>query len=103
MPPVDLDRWVREPVVRSNHSQAASRGEDELWAAATTVRLNDCRVLGPLIHARIPGLAESLPFDELFRNDPFNLLDEGHSYTLSGLCGRIWTVQRDFAPLAGPE
>jgi membrane-associated phospholipid phosphatase len=55
-----------------------------------------------LVRARIPGLRGSLTFAELFRSDPFNLLEEGPNYTLSGLCGRIWTVRRDFARLSQP-
>ena len=69
---------------------------------AETVRLRDCRILGRLMRARIPGLRSSTTFYELFRSDPFNLLEEGPNYVLSGLCGRIWTVRRDFAVLAEP-
>jgi hypothetical protein len=73
-----------------------------LWASAATVRLRDCRILGRLVRARIPGLSANLTFAELFRSDPFNLLDEGPTYRLSGLCGRIWTMRRDFALLSQP-
>jgi hypothetical protein len=66
------------------------------------VRLRDCRILGRLIRARIPGLEAALTFDELFHSDPFNLLEEGPTYALSGLCGRIWTVRRDFTLLSRP-
>jgi hypothetical protein len=97
---VDLDRWLADPSVRTNHRRKSSTSEAELWAAAGTVRLRDCRVLGPLVRARIPGLQASLTFDELFRNDPFNLLEEGPTYALSGLCGRIWTLRRDFTRLS---
>ena len=99
---VDLDSWLEDPVKRTRHSRGAPVGEEELWASAATVRLRDCRVLGRLIRARIPGLQAGLTFDELFRNDPFNLLDAGPGYSLSGLCGRIWTVRRDFALLSHP-
>jgi hypothetical protein len=102
VPPVDLDRWLPDPVLRTSHRREGATSEDELWASAATVRLRDCRILGRLIRARIPGLRESLSFAELFRSDPFNLLEEGPTYTLSGLCGRIWTVRRDFALLARP-
>lgn len=102
MPPVDLDRWLTEPVLRTSHRRESATREDELWAAAATVSLRDCRVLGRLIRARIPGLHASLTFGELFRSDPFNLLEEGPTYTLAGLCGRIWTVRRDFVLLSRP-
>jgi hypothetical protein len=36
------------------------------------------------------------------REPQVNLLEEGPTYTVSGLCGRIWTVRRDFALLARP-
>jgi hypothetical protein len=99
---VDLDRWLSDPVLRTSHRREAPASGDELWAAAATVRLRDCRILGRLIRARIPGLSASLTFDELFRSDPFNLLEEGPTHTLSGLCGRIWTVRREFQQLARP-
>jgi hypothetical protein len=102
VPPVDLDRWLAEPVLRTSHRRESATTEEELWAAAGTVRLRDCRILGRLVRARIPGLQASLTFDEVFRNDPFNLLEDGPGYALSGLCGRIWTVRRDFALLSRP-
>jgi hypothetical protein len=102
VPPVDLDRWLPEHVLRTYHRRDAPASEGELWATAATVHLRDCRILGRLIRARIPGLRSSLTFDELFRSEPFNLLDEGPTYALSGLCGRIWTVRGDFALLPQP-
>jgi hypothetical protein len=100
--PVDLDSWLLEPVVRTNNRRDSPTGEAELWASAATVHLRDCRILGRLVRARIPGLSANLTFAELFRSDPFNLLDEGRIHTLSGLCGRIWTMRRDFALLSEP-
>lgn len=102
MPPVDLDRWLSEPVLRTSHRREGLTSEDELWASAATVRLRDCRILGRMIRARIPSLQGSLTFDELVRSAPFNLLEEGPTYTLSALCGRIWTIRGDFAPLSQP-
>ena len=99
---MDLDSWLAEPVVRTNHRRDSLTNEAELWASAATVRLRDCRILGRLVRARIPGLGANLTFDDLFRSDPFNLLDDGPTYTLSGQCGRIWTIRRDFALLSQP-
>ena len=31
------------------------------------------------------------------------MLDEGDTWSVSGLCGRIWTLQRDYPRLRGPE
>jgi hypothetical protein len=101
--PVDLDRWLPAPVVRTSQRRACPASEDELWASAATVRLRECRILGRLIRARIPGLEANLTFDELFHREPFNVLEDGETYTLSGLCGRIWTVRGDFAMLSRPE
>ena len=102
MPPVDLDCWLAHPVQRTSYRRQAPVGEDALWASAATVRLRDCRILGRLIRTRIPGLRPGTTFDELFHCAPFNLLEEGPTYALSGLCGRIWTVRRDFALLDRP-
>ena len=103
MPPgVDLDSWLPEPLVRTHHRRDSPATESELWASAATVRLRDCRILGRLVRARIPGLSANLTFAELFRDEPFNLLDEGPAHRLSGLCGRIWTIRRDFALLSQP-
>jgi hypothetical protein len=100
--PVDLDGWLAEPTVRIRQRRESPTLEAELWACAQTVRLRDCRVLGRLIRARIPGLQASLTFNELFRHDPFNRLETGPTHALSGLCGRIWTVRGDFAVLSDP-
>jgi hypothetical protein len=99
---LDLDRWLPKPLVRTNHRRESTAGARKLWATAATIRLRDCRVLGPLIRARIPGLRPGETFDELFSEHPFYLLEEGPRHRLSGLCGRIWTVRGDFARLDDP-
>ncbi|WP_259313998.1 hypothetical protein [Capillimicrobium parvum] len=99
---MNLDRWLDEPLVCTRHRRESRVGEHELWAVAATVQLRDCRILGRLIQARIPGLRSSETFYELFGGKPFNVLDEGPTYRLSGLCGRIWTVRGDFAMLGAP-
>lgn len=100
---MDLDRWLATPAVRTTHRREVADDIDGVWAAASTVRLRDCRILGRLIRTRIPGLDGELTFDEMFRRDPFNLLEDGSHHLLSGLCGRIWTVRRDFVVLSAPE
>src|SRR3954452_21856456 len=102
MPPVDLDRWLADPVLRTNYRREAPVGEHALWGSAGTVRLRDCRILGRLIRTRIPGLRASMTFDTLFHGAPFNLLEEGPTYALSGICGRIWSVRRDFSQFDRP-
>jgi len=100
---VDLDRWLADPLVRTHHRREAAVDPDALWATAKAVRLRDCRVLGRLIRRRIPGLRSAETFAEMFATAPFNLLEEGATYRLSGLVGRIWSVRGDFAPLAAAE
>lgn len=101
-PPDDLDRWLPDPAVRSRHRRDADAAPDELWAAANAVRLDETRTLGRLVRWRIPGLEEGLSFRDLFRNDPFVVLAEGERWSLSGLAGKIWTLERDYARLDGP-
>lgn len=100
---MNLDHWLSQPVVRTRHGRESSVEAEQLWTAAETVRLRDCRVLGRLIRARIPDLEAGLTFGELFRAHPFNLLEQGPGYVLSGLCGRIWTVRGDFTALSEPS
>src|SRR5207342_3331689 len=101
--PPALDAWIAKPAIRIHHRREASASPDALWDAAGSVRLEDTRVLGRVVRWRIPGLRRPLTFRELFREEPFTLLDEGETHSVSGLGGRIWTVQRDYPQLDGPE
>lgn len=67
------------------------------------VRLSDTRTLGRLVRWRIPDTPPGLTFRELLARYPFTVLDEGPGYSISGLCGRIWTLRKDYARLAGAE
>jgi hypothetical protein len=98
-----LDAWLPEPVVRTHHRRAAASAPDELWRAANGVRLSDTRTLGRLVRWRIPGLRATLTYGQLFRDYPFTVLDEGEHHLLAGLCGRIWTLARDYPRLEGPD
>jgi hypothetical protein len=98
----DLTRWLPDPIVRSVHRREAAARPDALWSAAGTVELADCRVLGRLVRWRIPGLPADLTYHELFRTPPFVVLEETGSSSLSGLCGQIWTLRRDYPCLDGP-
>ena len=73
------------------------------WEAAQEVRLCDTRVLGRLVRWRIPQTPADLRFSALLRNYPFTVLEEGPDWMVSGLCGRIWTLARDYPELAGPS
>jgi hypothetical protein len=67
------------------------------------VRIDETRSLGRLVRWRIPGLARGLTYHELFRDYPFTVLEEDERLLIAGLCGRIWTVSRDYPRLDGPD
>src|SRR5215210_681084 len=98
-----LDDWIARPEVRTHHRRSAAASPEALWDAAREVRLADTRGLARLVRWRIPGVSAGQTFDELFRGYPFALLDAGETWSLSGLCGRIWTLARDYPRLAGPD
>jgi hypothetical protein len=98
-----LERWARDPAVKSRHSRAAAVDAQTLWDAAQGIRLSDTRTLGRLVRWRIPNTPPSLTYHELFSRYPFTVLERGDTWQLSGLCGRIWTLARDYPRLGGPE
>ena len=89
--------------MRTHHRRRASATPEALWQAARRVRLADTRGLSRLVRWRIPGVAAAQTYDDLFRTYPFTQLDAGATWSVSGLCGRIWTLQRDYPRRAGPE
>lgn len=99
----DLDAWLPDPVIRTRHRRTARAEAPALWHAAERVRLCDTRSLGRVVRWRIPGVARETAFRDLFRAYPFTVLDEGDGWSLSGLVGRIWTLDRDYPPLADAE
>ena len=60
-------------------------------------------MLGRVVRWRIPGTPPDLPFRDVFRRYPFTVLAEGEGWTASGLCGRIWTIQRDYPRIESAE
>jgi hypothetical protein len=90
-------------VIRTRHRREAAVDPEALWQAARSIRLDETRTLGRLIGWRIPGTPPHETFVELFARDPFCVLDEGPTHSMSGLCGRIWTLRRDYPHLDGPE
>jgi hypothetical protein len=89
--------------VRSFHRRVVDADPVELWEAAKTVQLNDTRTLGRLVRWRIPDTPADITFHELFQRYPFTVLDEGDTWSLSGLCGKIWTLHRDYPRLSGRD
>jgi hypothetical protein len=100
---LDLDAWLADPLVRTRHCRPARADAERLWRAAESVRICDAPALGRVVRWRVPGTPGDLPFRELFRRYPFAVLDEGERWSISGLCGRVWTLQRDYPRLAGPD
>jgi hypothetical protein len=99
----DLDLWLPDPQVRIRHRRAARADAERLWEAAGAVRVRDAPGLGRIVRWRIPGTSPDTRFRELFRRYPFTVLTEDDRCSVSGLCGRIWTVQRDYPRLSGPD
>jgi hypothetical protein len=98
-----LDSWLDSPQVRTHHRRPAAADPSELWSCATEVRLRDTGSLGRLVRWRIPGLAPDLTYHELFRGYPFVVLEEDEQLLVSGLCGRIWTLARDYPRISGVD
>jgi hypothetical protein len=99
----DLDKWLAKPALRVVHHRESSVSATELWRAAQEVRLSDTTVLARLVRWRIPGLPRNLGYDDLFRQQPFTVLEEGEYALVSGLVGRIWTLRRDYPELGSPQ
>jgi hypothetical protein len=99
----DLDAWLAEPALRTVNRREAAASVGDLWEAAGTVRVGETRMLGRLVRWRIPGVPGHITFRELFAEDPFIVLEEGRTYSVSGLVGRIWTLRRDYPHLDAPE
>lgn len=99
----DLDAWLPDPVIRTRHQRRAQASDEALWRAAESVRLRDTRTLGRIVRWRIPGTPADTTFRELFARHPFLVLDEGETWSVSGLAGRIWTLDRDYPRLTSAE
>ena len=103
MDPATLDAWLPEFAVRTRHSRCSSAPPERLWTAANEVHMAETHSLGRLVRWRIPGVRTEETFGELLAAYPFCVLDEGEQWSISGLCGRIWTLQRDYPRLDGPD
>jgi hypothetical protein len=98
-----LDHWLPEASVRTYHRRAAAASRDALWAEARRIRLADTRRLGKLVSWRIPGLHASQTYHDMFRAYPFTVLQETEDALVAGLCGKIWTLARDYPALDGAD
>lgn len=100
---LDLEAWLPDPQVCTRHRCLAHAGAQRLWSEAQDVRIGDAAALGRAVRWRIPETPAGLSFGELFRRYPFTVLGEGKYWSMSGLCGRLWTLRRDYPRLEGPE
>jgi hypothetical protein len=96
---VTLDRWLPDPAITTRHRRAAAASPEELWDAARDLRLRDTHRLGRMVRWRIPGLPSEITYHEMFRAYPFCVLEEDEHTLISGLCGKIWTLARDYPRL----
>ena len=103
MPPVDLDDWLPQPQIRTRHRRTAHVDADRLWAGAQAVRLRESPALGRVVRWRLPGTPAGATYQELFASYPFVVLDSGERFSLSGLCGKVWTLARDYPRIGDVE
>ena len=101
--PATLDAWLPEFAVRTCHRRYSPAPPERLWAAANEICMSETHSLGRLVRWRIPDTRTDQTFGELLAAYPFCVLDEGEQWSISGLCGRIWTLQRDYPRLEGPD
>jgi hypothetical protein len=97
-----LDAWLPAATIRTQHRRISKAPPDRLWECARAVRLSDTRTLGRIVRWRIPGTDAGSTFDQLLRGYPFTPLEEDEHLIVSGLCGRIWTLARDYPRLVAP-
>ena len=100
---MDLDRWLPEPQIRTRHERTARVEPAQLWSAAETIEVGDAPRLGRVLRWRIPETPPDLRYRDVFRRYPFVVLDEGEGWSISGLCGRVWSLRRDYPELAGAD
>lgn len=99
----DLDAWLPDPQVRTRHRRSAVADAAQLWRAAESVRLRDAPTLGRAVRWRIPGTSSDISFRDLLRQYPFAVIAEDANSSISGMCGRIWTLRRDYPRIDGGD
>jgi hypothetical protein len=97
----DLDAWLPRADIRTRHQRTVRARPQALWDAAQALRLDETRTIGRLVRWRIPGVPADQTFAGLLAENPFTVLAEAEHCSISGLCGRIWTLARDYPPIDG--
>jgi hypothetical protein len=97
-----LDGWLPDPVVRTFHQRTAATDPAALWAAAESVRIGECGLLGRLIRWRVPGTRKDQTYTEMFTSAPFLVLEAGDAHLFAGICGRIWSPRTALAEISDP-
>ena len=100
---IDIDRWLAHPQVVTRHRRRARVAPDELWHAAESVRVADAPAFGRVLRWRIPGTPAELTYRDVLRRYPFVVLAEDDGWSVSGLCGAIWSIRRDYPRLGGAD
>ena len=103
MNPPDLDSWLADPQIRTFHRRTSTASPEALWAAAERIKVCDAPRLGRVLRWRIPETPGDLPYRDVFGRYPFIVLAEGERWSISGLCGRVWSIRRDYPELEGPQ
>lgn len=99
MSTTQVQDWLPGCHARLHHARVSTASPDELWEAATAVRLRDAPRLGQLIRWRLGRHAPSpgMTFEEFFRTGIFMLLEEGERLCISGVAGKIWAPSGEYA------
>lgn len=98
-----LDAWLPDPAIRTRHRRTARAEPQAVWDAAAALRMDQTRTLGRLVQWRIPGTRPDVGFRELLASRPFTVLEEGDCWSVSGLCGKIWTTSVDYPEIDGED
>ena len=99
-----LDHWLPDASVRTlPPARGAARRPTALWARRRAIRLADTRRLGQARRLAHPGRAGVADLPRAVPRLPVHRARARPRTTLvSGLCGRIWTLARDYPKLDGP-
>ena len=99
----ELDAWLPDPAVRTHHRRTARATPEELWSAASGVRLADTRTLGRLVRWRIPGTPARPALPRALRRLPLRPARRGRRVLRVGAVRADLDATRDYPRLADAE